>query len=80
VTRPTQANAKETCRRFSTHSSRISTQASAYMQKHARVSKIAHIFQAQNERWVGGSEGRKGSAGARKGERGKETEYFLFRS
>lgn len=48
------------------------------MQKHARVSKIAHIFQARNERWVRGSEGEEGSAGAKGG--GRETECFLFRS
>lgn len=44
------------------------------MQKHARVSKIAHIFQARNERRV------RETSGESEEKKGERTEYFLFGS
>lgn len=56
MARSTKANAKKRVGVSQQRSPRISTQASlVLMQKHARVSKIAHIFQTRNERWIRGN-------------------------
>lgn len=70
MARSTKANAKKRVSISQQRSPRISTQASlVLMQKHARVSKIAYIFQTRNEWWVRGNRGG-----------GGRLEYFLFRA
>lgn len=68
MARPTKANAKKRAGISEQRSPRISTRASpVLMQKHARVSKIAYIFQTRNERRVRGNGDGQGAGEGKRG-------------
>lgn len=69
MARSTKANAKERVSVFLNNTLHEYWPEQTLMQKHARASKIAHIFQTRDERRVRREAGREG-----------RTEYFLFQA